>query len=272
MNDIGLSPASRVLPAALLPDWDGALITPIKEKDRAAVYLLHSSQREGVLKKTPKGQLEEEAVLSAHLSGFGLCPAVLAYFTEGAFDYLLLERVPGEDAASDRYLAEPERLTDVFAASLARFHLTPTAGIPRSRSLASMMQRAAENYRAGRYDKGLLRYSGHTDPEAAYCELLSLFLTTQEDPVVIHGDYCLPNVMLRDFETTGFVDVGFSGTGDRHYDLFWGIWSLHFNLGSLRWTDRFLDAYGRELVDPDRLRLCGLFSAFNGYRGHDLYE
>lgn len=74
------------------------------------------------------------------------------------------------------------------------------------------------------------------------------------DGVLIHGDYCLPNVMLDDWRLSGFVDVGDARVGDRHVDLYWGMWSLAYNLHTDRYGDRFLDAYGRGDVDPEMLQ------------------
>lgn len=71
---------------------------------------------------------------------------------------------------------------------------------------------------------------------------------------------------------TGYIDVGYGGIGDRHYDIFWGLWSLQFNLGSEDYSRQFVKSYGKHLIDQDRLRLCGLLSAFNGFRGQDYYE
>ncbi|MBG9368109.1 hypothetical protein [Streptococcus sp. NLN64] len=34
-------------------------------------------------------------------------------------------------------------------------------------------------------------------------------------------------------------------------DLFWGIWSLNFNLQTNEFADCFLDAYGRDVVNPE---------------------
>ena len=72
-------------------------------------------------------------------------------------------------------------------------------------------------------------------------------------PVLIHGDFCLPNVMLDDWKLRGFIDLGDAGPGDRHVDLFWAMWSMGYNLGTNRYGPRFLDAYGREDYDPARL-------------------
>ena len=76
----------------------------------------------------------------------------------------------------------------------------------------------------------------------------------KDEPVLIHGDYCLPNVMLDNWRFSGFIDVGSGGVGDRHIDLYWGCWSIQYNLKDIRWCSRFLDAYGRETVDPEKLR------------------
>ena len=71
----------------------------------------------------------------------------------------------------------------------------------------------------------------------------------------IHGDFCLPNIMLKDWKFSTFIDVGLAGTGDKHIDIYWVLWSLNFNLGTDQYTDYFLDLYGRENVDMDVLKM-----------------
>ena len=80
--------------------------------------------------------------------------------------------------------------------------------------------------------------------------------------VLLHGDYCLPNVMLDNWTFSGFLDVGGGGIGDRHIDLYWGCWSLQFNLKDTRFCSRFLDAYGRQDVDTEKLRILNAFESF----------
>ncbi len=50
--------------------------------------------------------------------------------------------------------------------------------------------------------------------------------------------------------------------GDRHVDLFWGVWSLQFNLKTDAYRERFLDAYGREKVQPELLRIVAAAEVF----------
>ena len=72
---------------------------------------------------------------------------------------------------------------------------------------------------------------------------------------LLHGDYCLPNILLDDWRFSGFIDLGNGGVGNRHVDLYWGAWTLCFNLGTDEFRSLFFDAYGRELIEPDALRV-----------------
>jgi len=49
---------------------------------------------------------------------------------------------------------------------------------------------------------------------------------------------------------------------DRHIDLFWAVWSLNYNLDNPTYAELFLDYYGREEVDTNKLRLVAAFEAF----------
>jgi aminoglycoside phosphotransferase len=74
--------------------------------------------------------------------------------------------------------------------------------------------------------------------------------------VLIHGDYCLPNVLVEQGELAGVVDVGRSGVGDPRDDLAAGLWSLHYNFGPGQ-GPVFLDAYGAPTMtgrEIERLR------------------
>ena len=83
-----------------------------------------------------------------------------------------------------------------------------------------------------------------------------------KNEVLIHGDYCLPNIMLDNWRFSGFIDLGLGGVGDRHVDLFWGAWTLGFNLGTDKYRERFFDAYGRDKVDRELLKVIAAAEVF----------
>jgi kanamycin kinase len=61
--------------------------------------------------------------------------------------------------------------------------------------------------------------------------------------VLVHGDYCLPNVLVSDGGLSALVDVGAAGLGDPRQDLAAGVWTLQYNFGPGH-AGEFLDAYG----------------------------
>jgi kanamycin kinase len=61
--------------------------------------------------------------------------------------------------------------------------------------------------------------------------------------VLIHGDYCLPNVLVEEGRLSALVDVGGAGLGSPEVDLAAGVWTLQYNFGK-GFASEFLDAYG----------------------------
>lgn len=47
-------------------------------------------------------------------------------------------------------------------------------------------------------------------------------------------------------------------------DVLWGIWTLNYNLGTTRYTDRFMDAYGRDRIEPEKLRMVAAMEMIGG--------
>jgi kanamycin kinase len=60
--------------------------------------------------------------------------------------------------------------------------------------------------------------------------------------VLIHGDYCLPNVLVEDGRLSGLIDLGRAGLGDPQDDLAAGVWTLQYNFGP-GLAREFLDGY-----------------------------
>lgn len=208
------------------------------------------------LKSAPKGTLAREAELTSYFGQKHLGAEVLAYHSDEC-DWLLTARVHGEDCIHPDYLADPKRLCDTLAELLRGLHdrdASDCAVLHTPYYLAS----AEYGYRHGRVD---LSYGDFATAEDAWLFLQQNKHLLQTD-TLLHGDYCLPNIILNDWKFSGFIDVGNGGVGDRHIDLFWGAWTLNFNLHTEAYRDRFFDAYGRDRVDLHRLRIVSAAEIF----------
>lgn len=235
----------------------------------AKVYFI---DRDGgfYLKTAKAGSLKREAEMTEYFCKLGLGGEALSYIS-GEGDLLLTRAVVGEDCTTDIYLDDPRRLCDIVAQRLRALHETTPKGCPVTDRVSEYLALAEKNYRSDSYDKSHFPDSfGYSSGEEAYralCEGKHLL----KNEVLIHGDYCLPNIMLDGWRFSGFIDLGGAGVGDRHIDLFWGEWSMGFNLmihGKMpeneakKYGVRFLDAYGRDKIEKEKLRAVAAAEVF----------
>ena len=163
-----------------------------------------------------KGSLTKEAEMAKLFEKNEIGVEVISYISD-VKDYIVTRPAKGEDCT--HYLNNPERLCIVFAESMKYLHNRPVADIP----ISSCME----------------TYAG---------------LEFIKHDTFIHGDFCLPNIILDNWKFSTFIDVGLAGVGDRHIDIYWALWSLNHNLKTDKFTDCFLSLYGNENYDKDILK------------------
>lgn len=174
------------------------------------------------IKIAEKGALEKEAELAKLFASMGMGVEVVAYSSADK-DYMVTREAKGEDALAPQYLSNPEKLCEALAEAMKYLHSRPIDGVPVSMCMET-------------YEK------------AGKAHLM-------KQDTFIHGDFCLPNVILDNGKFSTFIDVGLAGVGDRHIDLYWVLWSLNYNLKTDKYTDYFLEKYGKEKVDMELLKL-----------------
>lgn len=213
------------------------------------------------LKRSDRGTLEKESKMTEYFHYKGMGAEVLKYIS-GDSDWLLTSAVIGEDCVHDEYIINPERLCDTIAYELRKLHEMDYSDCPIMDRTAEYLALAEKNYRTGNYDKAIFPDSfGYRSAEEAH-HVLSEGKAALQSKVLLHGDYCLPNIILNNWKLSGFIDVGSGGVGDRHIDIFWGTWTLWFNLKTNKYRERFLDAYGRDKVDEEILKIVAAAEVF----------
>lgn len=210
------------------------------------------------LKISPKGKFARAAMMQRYWASKGLSADVLLYLSDDR-DYIAVAPVPGKDGLAPEHLSEPETLSRVFGASLRKLHDTPFDDCPVD--LLPLLLDEAKTRAFQQWHMDDLRpFIGAASAETAREEIAANAHLLRRDALV-HGDYCLPNIMLDNWQLTGFIDVADSGMGDRHYDIAWGLWTLMYNLKDAKYGEMFLDAYGRDKINPARLRICALLAS-----------
>ena len=260
MNRTPIQLHPEQLPEVFRHLLDGSSVFDSSCSPVASVYYI---EKDGgfYLKTAPKESLRREAEMTRFFHSIDLSAEVLAYESLEA-DWLLTRRIPGEDCLNQLYLDDPARLCDTTAQLLRMLHEAPVDGCPVPNRTAEYLETARQNCYTGNYDSSLFPDNwGYASAGEAWSVIEALGGSLKAD-TLLHGDYCLPNIMLDNWRFSGFIDVAQGGVGDKHMDLFWGIWSLRFNLKTDAYRERFLDAYGRDQIDEEMLRLIAAIEVF----------
>jgi aminoglycoside 3'-phosphotransferase-2 len=147
------------------------------------------------------------------------------------------------------------RMTLELARALKRFHAVDAYDCPFDHSIARELDRLEAHISA---QEALSGERLHTARDK-----LELLRASQPDeqPVLTHGDPCLPNIMVVGHALSGFIDLGEMGHADRCRDLERACWSLGYNYGD-GYAELFLEAYGAQAADWAKL---GFYREVEGF-------
>ena len=217
-----------------------------------------------VLKSEPVSEeSENQLAMLGWLRGKIPVPEILDTVLHDGFRWTLMTRLSGDMACADAWRSDPHRLVRVLADAMRRLWAVDVTGCPVDQSPQAKLDRAARIVEAGQVDLGLVEpdtfgEKGFPSPAALLCWLRENRPAC--DRVLTHGDFCLPNLFLKDWRFTGFLDLGRSGAGDRWTDIAIAWRSLRDNFGGHYGEavagfhpDELFDALGIE-KDPVKLR------------------
>lgn len=149
-------------------------------------------------------------------------PKVLQAVTEDGKQYLLMSRVPGKMSCSPEYMADPDWFVGQMAEALQMLWQVDISTCPKHRTLQNDLLEAEERVSQGLVQTDLVEPEtfgdgGFPNPEA----LLAWLQENQpeSEPVLSHGDFCLPNVFLEQGQVSGFIDLGDCGISDKWRDI-----------------------------------------------------
>ncbi|AKI98340.1 hypothetical protein IX53_08290 [Kosmotoga pacifica] len=197
-----------------------------------------------------KDLLEREIRNIEWLGNYLPVPKVLDVGTAESNMYVLMSEIPGIPLhLSDE---KPQKLISIMADGLKLFHSVDIPNCPLNQRLEVKLAAAFDNIKKGRVNTDFFEERNRNRlPEQIYEELLKQ--KPDEDLVLCHGDYCLPNILVYKGKLSGFIDLGLSGVSDRYQDLAIGARSIAYNIGE-KYIQQFLEEYGLENPDERKMR------------------
>jgi len=197
-------------------------------------------------------------------------PRLIAQENANGISWLLMSKAEGVMSCSSHYMNRPLELMALLANGMKLLWSVDTTGCPKIRSLDDMLKEAAFRVENGlvdmdNVDPDTFGPNGFRDSKA----LLDWLVTNKpaEDWALTHGDYCLPNLFLKDGAVSCFIDLGDTALSDRWRDIALCWRSMNSN---------FAGAYGGPVYDnpePERLfRELGIQPDWDKIRWHILLD
>lgn len=211
------------------------------------------------IKMNARSALAREAEMARHFHMLGLGVEVLDYFTADR-DYLVTRAAKGQDLT--HFLDDPKKLCLLMADAMKYLHSRPCDNVALSCLHERFLDSAKGGFEGGYYDESTQMERYRVSSKAEAWEIMQTNKRYLKADALIHGDFCLPNIIADNGAFSAFIDLGLAGAGDRHIDIYWALWSLQFNLKTDKYSDYFLDAYGRANFEGEMLRTVAAFELF----------
>lgn len=210
-------------------------------------------------------EAENEYRMMRYLYGKLPVPKVYAYEKADGKTYLLMSKCGGRMACDAEYMQDPAVLCRLLAEGLKKLWSVDITDCPSDMRLIHKLKQAEYNIQNGLVDLDNVEpdtfgEGGFRDP----AELLGWLYDhmPEEEPVLSHGDYCLPNVFGVGDRVSGYIDLGRTGIADKWCDIALCYRSLSHNYsGAYGYTAKPSAGYDelllfRELgIEPDQEKL-----------------
>ncbi|WP_447757151.1 phosphotransferase [Sphingopyxis fribergensis] len=222
-------------------------------------YVLRRAPSAAYMADRPYGHADEAAlVMAAHDAGVK-APEVVGVLADGdgmGTGYAMRRIVAAVSPATILADPPPSLLGDL-GRELAHIHAIPMASVPDAIPLMDTREALAE-LRAR-----FLSYGGDRPAIALAIRWCEDHLPAPAEPVLVHGDYRMGNVMVGADGLAAVLDWELAHRGDAHEDLAFGcmtVWRFGridkpaFGIGSLADYFAAYEAAGGVKVDHDRFR------------------
>jgi aminoglycoside phosphotransferase len=226
----------------------------------SGVEVYHIPELSAYLKVGETGKvsnLARERDVLRWLDGKFPVPRVIGYEYYGPSEALLISEisgVPGSDHISAPAATEETIIAFArsAAAALRRLHELPVEDCPIDMRLDARFARSRISIELELLSETNTEFAAEHDgmpPWDVYDDLVAR-RPDSEDLVFTHGDPCMPNVIVKDGEIAGFIDMDGAGVADRYVDIAIFFRSFHRNSRiAIDLENVFLDGYGIDSLD-----------------------
>ena len=164
----------------------------------------------------------EQVQMMQWLKGKIPVPQMVVYEEENGKSYLLMSKISGEMSCDTYYLEHPQILLEALSCGLKMLWEVDIKECPCIRDLDVVLKEARMRVDSNLVDLDNVEPTTFGEGGFENPKRLLEWLESNRpvfEPVLSHGDYCLPNIFLKNGQITGFIDLGKTGIGDKWNDI-----------------------------------------------------
>jgi len=149
-------------------------------------------------------------------------PKIIEQISSNKLSYLLMSKCSGKMACSNVYMQQPKYQAELLAGALNDIWRVDLSQCPYNSTLKYKLKNAEYNVINNLVDVNdcnpkIFSKGGFKDPEALLYWLQNN--KPNEEFVLSHGDFCLPNIFFDRGVMTGLIDLGRCGIADTWCDI-----------------------------------------------------
>lgn len=147
--------------------------------------------------------------------------------------YLLMSRIPGKYLCDEAILDDQFQLAELVAEGLKLLWSVDVSDCPTIRTLDEKFKEIEAGIKGGwiTMDQSRQEETYGTGGFESPAQLFDWLVKhrPQEEPVLSHGDFCMPNLFTDSWRLTGVIDLGYAGIADKWVDIEKSLWSMWAN-------------------------------------------
>lgn len=159
--------------------------------------------------------------------------------------YLLMTKLEGLMSCDPTMQQNPKMVIQVLAEGIKRLQQIPIKDCPFSLTIKDRLKIAKsyldrQEVDMDTWDPEIIKGRFQT-PKELYDYLESH--QPEEELVFVHGDYCLPNVFIKEEKLSGYLDLSLAGIADKHLDLALCMRSIGYNFETDQYHELFFKQF-----------------------------
>ncbi len=226
----------------------------------ASVYILIFEKRKYVLKaQQVKEQKSLHKLKNILLKLQTKLPVnkVIKYVQTQNQEFLLTDYIEGEPIFLYGEKKDGKNVGIILGKTLKMIHNTDFSDFEVNNEFENRIAKVKKLILENEFRPAIIKETFGDKSTLEIIDYINSLIPQKWDLVLTHGDFCLPNILIKNNKLSGIIDLIDCRICDRAYDIYYALWSLNYNKMN-RFKEDFLVSYSIDKIPSKTIKLIGI--------------